>query len=133
MTSRDRAIVLGLVALLAVLTIAIGAPAFLPTTSPNPSASNAGASASASPGPIAGYREGILGRPGSINPLTARTQVDRDLVALVYSGLVKLGPDGAVAPDLASSWTANAKGTHYLFKIRPDALWQDGQPVTAAD
>ena len=133
MTSRDRAIVLGLVALLAVLTIAIGAPAFAPATSPNPSASNAGASASASPGPIGGYREGILGKPGSIDPLTARTQVDRDLVALVYSGLVKLGPDGTVVPDLASSWTVNAKGTHYVFTIRPDAVWQDGEPVTSAD
>ena len=132
MTSRDRGIVLGLVALLAVLTIAIGAPAFQPAGLANPSGSVA-PSASGTPGPIVGYREGILGHPESIDPLTARTQVDRDLVALVYSGLVKLGPDGTVAPDLASGWTVNPKGTHYVFTIRPDAKWQDGEPVTAAD
>jgi ABC-type transport system substrate-binding protein len=133
MTSRDRAIVLCLVALLAVLTIAIGAPAFLPASSPDPFASSPGSSASAPPGPIVGYREGILGQPGSINPLTARTQVDRDLVALVYSGLVKLGPDGTLLPDLASGWTVNAKGTQYVFTIAADARWQDGEPVTSAD
>lgn len=132
MTSRDRGIVLGLVALLAVLTIAIGAPAFEPAGAPDPSGS-VGPTASSTPGPIVGYREGILGHPESIDPLTARTQVDRDLVALVYSGLVKLGPDGTVVPDLASGWTVNPKGTHYVFTIRPDAKWQDGEPVTPAD
>ena len=133
MTARDRAIVLCLVALLAVLTVAIGAPAFLPATSPDPFASNPGSSASASPGPIVGYREGVLGQPVSIDPLTASTQVDRDLVALVYSGLVKLGPNGTLLPDLASGWTVNAKGTQYVFTIRADAQWQDGEPVTSAD
>jgi ABC-type transport system substrate-binding protein len=133
MTSRDRAIVLGLVALLAILTIAIGAPAFLPASSPSPSASVAAGSPSSPAGPFVGYREGIVGQPDSIDPLTARTQVDRDLVALIYSGLVKLGPDGTLVPDLASSWTVNAKGTRYVFTIRPDAVWQDGEPVTAAD
>ena len=133
MTARDRAIVLALVALLAVLTVAIGAPAFLPASSPDPFASNPGSSASSSPGPIVGYREGILGQPVSIDPLTASSQVDRDLVALVYSGLVKLGPDGTLLPDLASGWTVNAKGTQYVFTIRADARWQDGEPVTSAD
>ncbi len=133
MTSRDRGIVLALVALLAVLTIAIGAPSFLPASSPGPFASDHGPSASTSPGPIVGYREGILGSPGSIDPLTARTQVDRDLVALVYCGLVRLGPDGTLLPDLASGWTVNAKGTEYVFTIRDDATWQDGEPVTSAD
>jgi ABC-type transport system substrate-binding protein len=133
MDLRDRLVVLGLVTLLAALTVAIGAPAFLPASSPEPSAPVAAPSGSASPGPIVGYREGIVGRPESIDPLTARTQVDRDLVALVYSGLVKLGPNGQLLPDLATGWTVNAKGTEYVFTIRADARWQDGEPVTSAD
>ncbi len=82
---------------------------------------------------MAVYREGILGRPGSIDPLTAKSQADRDLVALVFSGLVRLGPDGTVLPDLAASWTIDKKGASYTFQLRPDARWQDGQPVTSAD
>ena len=80
-----------------------------------------------------GYREGIVGRPGSINPLTAQSQVDRDIVALVFSGLARLGSDGTVVPDLASGWTIADKGKSYTFTIRSDARWQDGQPVTSAD
>lgn len=79
------------------------------------------------------YREGILGLPASINPLTARTQADRDIVALVFSGLVRHGPKGTVVPDLASEWTINESGSSYTFTIRPDAVWQDAEPVTSAD
>jgi peptide/nickel transport system substrate-binding protein len=79
------------------------------------------------------YREGIVGLPASINPLTARTQADRDIVALVFSGLVRRGANGSVLPDLASNWTIGDKGASYTFTLRPDAVWQDAEPVTSAD
>jgi ABC-type transport system substrate-binding protein len=130
LTSRDRLIVLGLVALLAVLSAAIGAPAFSPAVDPaRPVPSTA---ATATPPPKV-YREGVMGLPGSINPLTARTQADRDIVALVFSGLVRPGPKGSVIPDLASGWKIGDKGLSYTFTIRPDAVWQDAEPVTSAD
>jgi peptide/nickel transport system substrate-binding protein len=113
----------------AVLTLAVGLPASTAPTAAPPSASGA---PNGTPG-LDVYREGILGRPGSIDPLTAQSQADRDLVALVFSGLVRLGPDGTVVPDLAASWTVAQKGASYTFKLRPDARWQDGQPVTSAD
>ena len=128
MTSRDRAVVLALVAVFAVLTLAVGIPASAPSAGPSPS----GPVASGDSG-FAVYREGILGRPSSVDPLTAQSQADRDLVALVFSGLVRLGPDGTVQPDLAESWTVAKKGASYTFRIRPDARWQDGSPVTSAD
>jgi peptide/nickel transport system substrate-binding protein len=79
------------------------------------------------------YREGIVGLPASINPLTARTQADRDIVALVFSGLVRHGPNGTVLPDLAAEWTIGDRGSSYTFTLRPDAVWQDAEPVTSAD
>ncbi len=130
MTSRDRVIVLGLVALLAVLSVAIGAPAFSPAV--DPTRPVGGAAATTTPPPMV-YREGIVGLPSSINPLTARTQVDRDIVALVFSGLVRRGPNGSVLPDLAANWTVGDKGQSYTFTLRPDAVWQDAEPVTSAD
>ena len=111
----------------------------LPGGSAEPGASPGASVADASPTPSGGaaetvvYREGTIGRPSSINPLTARTQADRDLVALVFSGLVALGPDGTYRPDLASGWTVDSKGKVWTFTIRPDARWQDGEPVTADD
>ena len=47
------------------------------------------------------YREGVVGRPESITPVTARSRAERTLVGLVFSGLVRLGPGTTYQPDLA--------------------------------
>ena len=125
MSTRDRVIVAGLVLAFAVLSAAV----VLPSASP----ASSGASPSASTSSMQGYREGILGRPSSINPLTARTTADRSLVALVFSGLVRLGPGGTLVGDLAERWTVDDTGGVYTFELRDDAAWHDGTPVTAAD
>ncbi|NCC63349.1 MAG: peptide ABC transporter substrate-binding protein, partial [Spirochaetia bacterium] len=36
-------------------------------------------------------------------------------------------------PGVAESWEANADGTRYTFKIRRNAMWSDGKPITAHD
>src|SRR3954447_23972866 len=125
MNRTDHAVIGGLVLLLGAIAVLIGAPALAP----------AAPVATPSPTPVAvtPYREGVLGRPVAVNPLAARTQADRDLVALVFSGLVARGPDGALVPDLASRWTADPSGKSWTFNLRPDARWQDGEPVTADD
>jgi ABC-type transport system substrate-binding protein len=123
MTRRDR-VALG--ALLLILVI-VGAALVFPTPNSNPTGS-------AHPSVLAvPYREGVVGRPSSINPLTARSQVDQDLVALLFRGLVKNGPDGSVVPDLATDWATSDDGHTYTFQIRNDAFWEDGEPVTSAD
>jgi len=125
MNRVDHAVIGGLVALLAIIAVAIGMPAFSPTAaapSPTPTLP-----------PVPAYREGMLGGPFAVNPLAARTQVDRDLVALAFGSLVKLGPDETVVPDLASRWTADETGKSWTFTLRPDARWHDGEPVTAGD
>jgi peptide/nickel transport system substrate-binding protein len=135
LTQRDRGIVAVLGVILVALSIAIALPG--PTTdagvTPGPTAAPASPPSSPSLPPTAVYREGTIGRPSSINPLTARTQADRDLAALVFSGLVALGPDGTYRPELASGWQVDAKGKVWTFTIRPDATWQDGVPVTSSD
>ena len=77
--------------------------------------------------------EGVIGAPRFINPLLAISDTDRDLTSLVYSGLMRVGPDGNLIPDLASGYTLSARGTVYTFAIKPDAHFQDGTPVTADD
>ena len=79
------------------------------------------------------YREGVVGVPESITPVTARSRAERMLVGLVFSGLVRLGPGTSYQPDLASSWSSDASGKTWTFTIRDDAVWHDGQPVTAED
>ncbi len=80
------------------------------------------------------YVEGIAGNPRAINPVLSQANpVDQDLVALIYTGLTRVDERGEVVPDLAESWDASTDGRVYTFRLRPDALWQDGAPVTAAD
>jgi peptide/nickel transport system substrate-binding protein len=98
-----------------------------------PSATPGNAAVSPSPLAVAPYREGVVGHPSSVNPLTARSQADQDLVALLFRSLVRAGPDDTILPDLASSWTASADGRTYTFRLVTDAYWEDGQPVTSAD
>jgi peptide/nickel transport system substrate-binding protein len=128
MTRTDSLVVGALVLVLAMLAGLVGASAVTPTAP-------VGASPSDPPIQVADrpYVEGVLGRPTSVSPLSARTQADRDLVALVFSGLVRNGPDGTLVPDLAERWSVDQTGSVWTFQIRPDATWHDGEPVTADD
>ena len=131
MTRTDRFVVGTLVFLLVFIAGLVSLPSLVPAAG---SSSSAGPSPS-SPGPIQSrpYREGMIGHPISISPLTARSQADRDLVALIFSGLVRNGPDGMIVPDLARSWTVDPTGAIWTFELRPEARWQDGAPVTSED
>ena len=77
--------------------------------------------------------EGIVGTPRFINPLLAVSDADRDLTALVYSGLLRATPDGKFIPDLADRYTISPDGFSYTFIIRENAIFHDGKPVTADD
>jgi ABC-type transport system substrate-binding protein len=133
LTQRDRGVVAILGVVLVAMSIAVALPGSIGSAAPGSTDAGASPAVGASAPAPAVYREGTIGRPSSINPLTARTQADRDLVALVFSGLVAIGPDGTYRPDLASGWTADADGKTWTFSIRPDARWQDGEPVTSSD
>ncbi|HXK35984.1 MAG TPA: ABC transporter substrate-binding protein [Candidatus Paceibacterota bacterium] len=79
--------------------------------------------------------EGIVGEPRLVNPLLAQTSdADRDLVALVFSGLYRYNGDGRLVPDLAKSLPEiTSDGLTYSVTLRDDALWHDNLPVTADD
>ena len=130
MTRTDTFVVGTLVVLLALVAGIIGVPALQPASA----TASAPSGAIASPLPASRpYVEGVIGAPVSVSPLTAMTQVDRDLVALTFAGLVRNGPSGTIVPDLARSWSTDATGSTWTVKIRDDARWHDGVPVTADD
>ncbi|MEO8572228.1 MAG: peptide ABC transporter substrate-binding protein [Chloroflexota bacterium] len=125
MNRIDRAVIAGLVLVVVLAAVAIGGPAFSPRVR-SPSV------APTAP-PAAPYREGILGRPTNVNPLASRTQADRDLVALVFSGLVGRDAAARPIPAIALSWTSSSDGAVWTFTLDPAARWQDGEPLTADD
>src|SRR4051794_29088180 len=134
MTRTDTFVIGTLVVVFALVATLVGIPSLIPAASTHVLASpspSSGASASAPVRGVTPYREGVLGHPSSVSPLTARTQADRDLVALVFSGLVRNGPSGTVVPDLAERWSVDESGSVWTFQLRQDATWHDGHPVTS--
>lgn len=79
------------------------------------------------------YTEGLIGAPNLINPLLATSDVDRDLVRLIFSGLMKSDEQGNLVPDLAISYTIDAEQKVYTFQLRDDLSWHDGAPLLADD
>jgi peptide/nickel transport system substrate-binding protein len=77
--------------------------------------------------------EGVVGNPRFINPVLAITDADKNLTALVYSGLVRQKPDGEIANDLADSVDISDDGLTYTAHLKPSARFQDGTMVTADD
>ncbi len=126
MTRRDRGVIAALVVLFGLIVGGVAAPAL--TQSPSDSPAPSGPFTESRP-----YREGILGVAESVNPLTAQTRADQDLVALVFSGLVALGPDGSLVQGLARDWEVDEAGKVWTFHLRPEARWHDDTPLTADD
>jgi len=81
------------------------------------------------------HQEGIIGAPRLINPLLSLTSdADRDLSALIFSGLYRYNGAGKLVPDLAESLPeTTSDGLSSSVTIRQDAMWHDGLPVTADD
>jgi peptide/nickel transport system substrate-binding protein len=80
------------------------------------------------------YIEGVAGAPQFVNPLLAQyNQVDRDLVALVFNGLTRTNSQDEPEPDLALRWVVSPDGITYVFNLRRDVRWSDGELFTADD
>ena len=77
--------------------------------------------------------EGVIGNPRFINSVLAISEADRNLVALVYSGLVRITPDGKIEKDLASNVEISDNRLIYTVTIDEDARFHDGAPVTSDD
>ncbi len=79
------------------------------------------------------YQEGIHGELRIINPLYASSDTERDIVELLFSGLLKHTANGVLQPALASGYSVSEDGTTYTFKLKKGLEWSDGRPLTAED
>ena len=127
MKLRDRA----LVAILSIALIGLSIAALAPSL--HSSAGSVEPSPDIPDGPDRHYVEGVLGRATNASPFGARTAADRALVALLFRGLVRLGPGSSIAGDLAARWDVDESGRTWTFHLRDGLYWQDGEPITADD
>lgn len=55
------------------------------------------------------------------------------IIADFTDGLMQMDADGQPVPAIAESYDLSEDGTVYTFHLREDAVWSNGDPVTAAD
>lgn len=70
--------------------------------------------------------------PTNIDSRVGNDNASGRMFDLIYSGLVKVTPENDYAPDVAERWETPDDKT-IIFHLNPNAKFQNGQPVTAAD
>ncbi len=76
--------------------------------------------------------DAIVGEVKYINPILAQSDAEKTASSLIFSGLIKIEND-QIVPDLAEKWEITNDGKKYTFYLRKDALFHDGENVTAND
>jgi oligopeptide transport system substrate-binding protein len=78
-------------------------------------------------------RRGLSGEPATLDPAASGDTFSHEVLEDLYEGLTSESPSGDVIPGVASSWSVDASGRQYTFRLRPDARWSNGKPVRAQD
>jgi len=75
--------------------------------------------------PVSGgqYIEGVIGQPSFINPVLANQEPDRDLIELIFSGLL----------DLAENYKMSENGDVWNIRLKENLFWDDGVSITSDD
>ncbi|WP_153101891.1 peptide ABC transporter substrate-binding protein [Paraburkholderia hayleyella] len=74
----------------------------------------------------------VPGEVESLDPAHIESWTGNTIGLDLFEGLTRLDAAGHVVPGVALSWTRTAPDT-WIFKLRRDARWSNGQNVTAAD
>ena len=70
----------------------------------------------------------------SLDPPITNSQPDARILMALYDGLVEYDPKTMEPiPSIAESWELNSDGTEYLFHLRHNAKFSNGDPITASD
>lgn len=71
--------------------------------------------------------------PVNVGPLNPHLYTPNQMFAqsMVYEPLVKYQADGTIAPWLATAWTHSADGKQWIFTLRDNVTFSNGEPFNA--
>lgn len=78
------------------------------------------------------FRYAIGTAPTTLDPTRGNSTTDNELQHALTEGLVR-NSSGEIEPGVAESWEMSDDGLTYTFHLREDALWSDGEAITAND
>ncbi len=70
-------------------------------------------------------------RPSTLDPQLVSTREEQVIVRSIFDTLMRYDENGILTQSAAASFEKN--GLTYTFKIREDATWKEGEPLTAYD
>ncbi|HYG83573.1 MAG TPA: peptide ABC transporter substrate-binding protein [Verrucomicrobiae bacterium] len=79
------------------------------------------------------YAEGVVGPLDIVNPLFSASTAELTASRLLFSGLLAYDEKNQLRGELAESWQASHDGKIYTVKLRENAVWHDGRPITSED
>jgi len=87
---------------------------------------------------IAAHAETVLNRgngaePETLDPHKSTGVPEANIIYEYLEGLVTYDVNGEIAPGVATSWDISDDGLTYIFHLRDDSKWSNGDPVTAED
>ncbi len=120
--------------ILASLTLLVAA-CTTPAASPTDDGGGESPAASQPPSTATGgtVRIGWAGYPDSLNPGNGVLSEAYTLYGLVFDTPIAVNSAGEYVPELATEWSSSEDGLTWTMTIRDDAVFQDGEPLTAED
>ena len=80
------------------------------------------------------FAEGSVGAISSFNPIFASANYfDKSVESLVFDKFIYINKDGRPTAGIAEKWSMAASKLEYVFTIKKDLLWQNGEKLTAQD
>ena len=80
------------------------------------------------------FTEGSVGAISSFNPIfVSANYFDKSVESLVFDKFIHIDKSGKPVAGIAESWSMAENKLEYVFTIRKDLLWQNGEKLTAQD
>ncbi len=74
------------------------------------------------------------GEPESLDPAMSSGQPEARIFMALFEGLVEYHPKSLHAmPAIAESWDTNGDSSEFVFHLRKNARWSNGEPLNAQD
>ncbi len=81
----------------------------------------------------AAFVVGLATPPPTLNRNLISDPATSNVALAVYDGLVGVGRDQQIIPELAESWEVSDDALTFTFHLKEGVTWHDGQPFSSAD